>query len=144
MEILSRFFRRRERPGVRSDIHSLKEQVASNIKMFISIRGRDSLLNTETAIVMRKNFETFVTDDVLKIENSESVAAIIYLKDMGCYEQVKTTQADGLLRGSILAPLALNYLAAQVASELQKKSSNVGHPPVFKKIPKQSIRSKNG
>jgi hypothetical protein len=144
MEILGRFFRPRERLGVRSDVHTLKEQVASNIKMFISIRGRHSLLNTETAIVMRKNFETFVTDDVPKIENRETVAAIIYLKDMDCYEQVKTTQADGLLRGSILAPLALNYLAAQVASELQKESSNVGHPPVFKKITKESMRRKNG
>jgi hypothetical protein len=144
MEILGRFFRRREKHGPRLDVSSLREQIASNIKMFISIRGRHSLLNPETAIVMRKNFETFVTDDVLKTENRESVAAIIYLKDMDCYEQVKTTQADGLLRGSILAPLALNYLAAQMASELLKESSNAGHPPVFKKIPKQSIRRKNG
>src|SRR5919109_2652381 len=136
MEILGRFFRRRGKHGLGPDLSSLREQIASNIKMFISIRGRHSLLNTETAIVMRKNFETFVTDDVLKIENRESVAAIMYLKDMDCYEQVKTTQADGLLRGSILAPLALNYLAAQVASELLKESSNVRHPPVFEKIPK--------
>ena len=106
--------------------------------MFIAIRGRHSLLNTETAIVMRKNFETFLTDDVLKIENRESVAAIVYLKDMDGYGQVQRTQTDALLRGSILAPMALNYLAAQVASELLKRISNTGHPPLFKKIISQS------
>lgn len=141
MKILSRFFRRTEKLAVRRDI--LKEQIASNINMFIAIRGRRSLFDAETAIVMRKNFETFVTDDVLKIENRESVRAIIYLKDMGCYEQVKTTQADELLRDSVLAPLALNYLAAQVASELLKESSNVGRPPVFQKNNKAILRRRN-
>jgi hypothetical protein len=141
MKVLSRFFRRIEKLGVRRDI--LKEQIASNINMFIAIRGRRSLFDTETAIVMRKNFETFVTDDVLKIENRESVRAIIYLKDMGCYEQVKTTQADEMLRDSVLAPLALNYLAAQVASELLKESSNVGRQPVFQKNKNAILRRRN-
>ena len=137
MKVLSRFFRRTEKLG---DI--LKEQIASNINMFIAIRGRRSLFDTETAIVMRKNFETFVTDDVLKIENRESVRAIVYLKDM-CYEQVKTTQADELLRDSVLAPLALNYLAAQVASELLKESSNVGRQPIFQKNNNAILRRRN-
>jgi hypothetical protein len=143
MEILSRFLRWRERQLLAPGVSSLGEQVASNIEMFISVRGRHSLLNTQTAIVMRNNFETFVTADVLKTENRESVAAVVYLKDMECYEQVKTIQADELLRGSTLGPMVLNHLAVQAARDLLKQASEAGHQAVFKETTKQSMRRKN-
>ena len=38
--------------------------------------------DTRTAIVMRKAFEAFVTQDACEIDNPETIMAIVYLKDV--------------------------------------------------------------
>jgi hypothetical protein len=53
-------FRRREKT---IDYRSLRLQIAALINTFLSVRGLDSLLESSTAIVMRKNYDAFVTQD---------------------------------------------------------------------------------
>jgi hypothetical protein len=57
------FFRSRE-PA----ISSVKLRVASALNVFVSIRGLEALLNSGTAVVMRKGYETFVIQDTAVIE----------------------------------------------------------------------------
>ena len=58
-------FRRGEK---KPDHSSLRLQIATVINTFFVVRGLDdSLLNTSTAIVMRKNFEAFVTQNVKRL-----------------------------------------------------------------------------
>src|SRR5439155_15455400 len=95
MEILGRFFRRREKKILGSDIFSVREQIASNIKMFIFVRGHRSLLNTRLAIVMRKNFETFVTEGVIKIENPKGTHSTpIYMAATLAYQAMLAGETD--------------------------------------------------
>jgi hypothetical protein len=70
------------RKGKKPDYASLKEQVFSVITTYVAIRGLHSLLRPEMATVMLKGFEAFLTQDPARIENPESILAVVHLKDM--------------------------------------------------------------
>ena len=88
------------------------------LSTFAAIRGWTVLLNNQTATVMRRQFETFVTADLNEIERPETILAVVHLKDVECYEGIREIQFDNGLRGSALGELALNHLADQVTEAL--------------------------
>ena len=117
MKITDRFFRGREKEVPKPHDSALRIQVASAIHTFLTIRGLRALLQPGTATVMRKGYETFVTKDGDKIENRESVMAVVYLKDVESYNQFKEIQ------------IALGHLADQVATSLTKQISGGAKEP---------------
>ncbi len=56
-----------------------------------------------------------------EIEHPETIVAVVYLKDVPCYEGIKETQSDKVLRDSAFGQLALNHLADQVTEALLRQ-----------------------
>ena len=123
---LRKFFRHSRQEVQKPDDSSLTAQIASTVSGFVRIRGLDSLLKSETAIVMRKNYEISITQDVNGLENRASVVAAVYLKDIESYSDFKNIQSDGLSRNDALAHMATIHLADQTAKRLLAQFGLVG------------------
>jgi hypothetical protein len=80
------------------------------------------LSNIQTAVVMRKGFETFVTADLLGIDNPQSVVAAVCLRDMKSYEEFRRLQSDNAFPGTASGELMTN-LANEVTDALLKQIS---------------------
>ena len=114
LSVVESFFKSRQLP-----VSSLKIRVASVINVFIAVRGLQSLLDSDTAIVMRKGYQMFVTKDVSKID--ETPAAVVYVKDLKCHKRLKTIQTNHFFLHNILNRIILDDLADETARRLIKE-----------------------
>src|SRR5438093_9871230 len=123
---LRRFFRHSRQEVQKPNDSSLTAQIASTVSGFVRIRGLDSLVKSETAIVMRKNYEISITQDVDGLENRESIIAVVYLKDIESYSDFKKVHSDDYSRSDALAHMATIHLADQTANRLLEQFGLVG------------------
>jgi hypothetical protein len=100
-------------------VSSLKVRVASVINVFIAVRGLPALLDGDTAIVMRRGYQTFVTKNVSKID--ETTSAVVYVKDLQCHKRLKTIQTNHFFLHNILNRITFDDLAHETAMRLVKQ-----------------------
>jgi hypothetical protein len=105
---------------------SLKLRVASALNVFVSIRGLEALLNSGTAVVMRKGYETLVIQNASAIDNGENVLAVVHVKDLKCYDRLSTIQTNHFLHRGTLDRTISNNLADEMAKQLLKEAGTIG------------------
>jgi hypothetical protein len=104
---------------------SLKLRVASALNVFVSIRGLETLLNSGTAVMMRKGYETLVIQDESAIANRETVLALVHVKDMECYDRLLKIQTNHFLHRGKLDRTISNDLADEMAKQLLKEAGKI-------------------
>jgi hypothetical protein len=104
----------------------VKLRVASALNVFVSIRGLEALLDSETAVVMCKGYETFVIQDASAIGDRENVLAVVYVKDMRCYHRLTKIQTNHFLHRRTLDRVISNDLADEMARQLLKEATDGG------------------
>jgi hypothetical protein len=115
------FFRVRD-----SVVSSVKLRVASALHVFVSVRGLEALLNSGTAVVMRKGYETVVIQDSSMIGHHENVLAVVHVKDMGCYHRLTKIQTNRFIHRATLDRAISNHLADEIAKQLLKEATSRG------------------
>ena len=104
---------------------SLKLRVASALNVFVSIRGLEALVNSGTAVVMRKGYETLVIQDASAIDNRENVLALVHVKDMECYDRLLTIHTNHFFHRGKLDRTISNDLADEMAKQLLKEAEKI-------------------
>lgn len=104
----------------------VKLRVASALHVFVSICGLEALLDSETAVVMCKGYETFVIQDASGIGDRKTVLAAVRVKDMRCYDRLTKIQTNHFLHRRTLDPVISNDLADEIAKQLLKKATDGG------------------
>jgi hypothetical protein len=100
--------------------------VASALNVFVSIRGLEALLNSGTAVVMRKGYETLVIQDTSAIDHHENILAVVHVKDMGCYDRLTKIQTNHFIHRGTLDRAISNDLADEMAKQLLKEATSGG------------------
>jgi len=121
VRMLGRLMGWRAKRFVKPNHSALRIQIAAMLHAFFYIRGRSILCNDQTAVVMRRAYETFVTTDPCEIENPQTVIAVVCLKDIESYQEFKRVHSDNLLGVSVFAGPTLHNLADQVTEELLRQ-----------------------
>jgi hypothetical protein len=113
------FFRRKDHTL------SLKLRVASALNVFVSIRGPEALLNSGTAVMIRKGYETLVIQDGSAIANRETVLALVHVKDMECYDRLLRIRSNHFLHRGTLRRTIFHDLADEMAEQLLKEAGKI-------------------
>jgi hypothetical protein len=112
------FFRKRKHQGTLPAQSVLRNQVTFAIRTYLGVCGLQALLQRETLLVVRENFDIFLMHGPDGLENPTNVIGLFPIKDADCFEEFKKVHSDPLLRSGALGKMTLGHLATQLAERI--------------------------
>jgi hypothetical protein len=113
-----RFFRKRNDQVTVPDQSVLRNQITFAVRTYLRVCGLQTLLQRETVLVVRKNFDIFLMHGSDGLENPTNVIGLFSLQDAECFEEFKKVHTDPLLRSGALGKMTLGHLATQLAERI--------------------------
>ena len=109
------FFRKRD---THPDQSVLRNQITVAIRTYLRVCGLQTLLQRETVLVVRKNFDIFLMHGTDGLEDPTNVIGLFALRDAECFQEFNKVHTDPLLRSGALGKMTLGHLAAQLAERI--------------------------
>jgi hypothetical protein len=93
------------------------------LQVFVDIRGLDALLQSGTAVVLRKGYEAYVIQDASEIDHRGSILALVHVKDMACYDRLLAIQTNHFYQRRKLDRTLAHDLAGEITTRLLSQTS---------------------
>ena len=132
------FFRKRNDRVTVPDQSTLRDRITFAIRTYLRVRGLETLLHSDSQLVVRKNFDIFVMPGADNLEDPTSIVGLFRLQDVESFAEFSKVQTDPLLRSGALGKMTLGHLADQLAGlVIERCHSSASHSDSVSAAPAQ-------